>query len=129
MTGRIDFRYDAANDVIIATPHWKIESEADVIAWYEQYCAFMKKFGRKVDTVVVSDGLTVSPTVGAKWGEYRAKIHKQFVGYNYRVHCNSQVRLFVNTSGVRYDIGREEAATVEDAIEGIQEQRRRAKSG
>ncbi|MBV9947715.1 MAG: hypothetical protein JOZ69_12750 [Myxococcales bacterium] len=36
------------------------------------------------------------------------------------------MKLFVNTSGVRYDVATEEAATIEDAIEGIKEARRRA---
>jgi len=126
MTGTIEFHYDEKNDIIVATPHWKIASEADAIAWYGQYARYMKRFGRKMDFVVVLDDFEVLPTIGAKWGEYRAKLHQEFMGFNYRVHSNRDVKLFVNTSSVRYRISHEEAASVEDAIAGILEARRTA---
>ncbi|HEY5375248.1 MAG TPA: hypothetical protein VIK01_16325 [Polyangiaceae bacterium] len=53
------------------------------------------------------------------WGLARAKIHQQFTRFNYRVHATNRVKLFVNTSGARYNVATEEAATIEDAIEGI----------
>ncbi len=126
MGGRIDFKYDEPRDVVIATPHWTIETERDLEEWYAAYIASMKRFNRKVDSIFVLDDFNLAPQLGSKWGEYRAKIHKQYVRYNFRVHANPRVKLFTNTSGVRYDIGREEAATVADAIAAIEESRRRA---
>ncbi len=129
MKGTVQFRYDAVNDVVIATVRWRIETEEELQAWYGLWCTYMQQFGRKMDCILVVDELSLGPKIGARWGEYRAKVHKQFVRYNYRVHPSSQVKLFVNTSSVRYDISREEAATVEDAIEGIKAQRRLAATG
>jgi hypothetical protein len=120
MKVRMEFHHDAKNDVIVATPHGKAETEADVLDWYEQWVKYLKPFQRRMDVVIVLDHFTLSPAIGSVWGEYRAKIHKQFTRYSYRVHADSRVRLYSNTSGVRYDVAREEAASVEDGIEGIQ---------
>jgi hypothetical protein len=126
MPGWIEFEHDSANDVIIARPHWKIETEADLEAWYAEYCTYMQRFGgRKMDFVFVLDDFNVSATVGSKWGQYRARIHKEFVRHNYRVHPNSRVQLFTNTSAVRFDISREEAYSVADALDGIRASRQR----
>ena len=122
--GRIDFQHDKMNDVVIATPHWKIETEADVIAWYEEYAAYFTRLGRRVDFVVVLDDFSIEPAIGSLWGEYRAKIHKDFTRLSYRVHASKRVKLFVDTSGVRYSAGRDEAASIEDAIAAILEARK-----
>jgi len=124
--GRIEFQYDAVNDLIIATPRWTIETEADVDAWYEQYASYAQKFGRKMDMVIVLDHFEIKPGIGVTWGVARGRIHKQFTRFNYRVHASNRVKLFVNTSGVRYNVATEEAATIEDAIEGILAARRAA---
>jgi hypothetical protein len=124
--GKIDFRYDSTNDLVVATPHWVIETEADVEAWYEQYASYMQKFGRKMDMVIVLDHFEIKPGIGVSWGVARGRIHKQFTRFNYRVHASNRVKLFVNTSGVRYNVATEEAATIEDAIEGILAARRTA---
>jgi hypothetical protein len=128
MRGTIDFHHDEVNDLVIATPHWKITSEADAIAWYGQYERYMKRFGRKMDFVVVLDDFEVLPSIGAKWGEYRAKVHHEFMRFSYRVHSSRDVKLFVNTSSVRYRLSNDEAASVEDAIQGILEARRTGSS-
>ncbi|MEO6599452.1 MAG: hypothetical protein ABIQ16_06235 [Polyangiaceae bacterium] len=127
--GRIDFRYDASNDAVIATPRWIIETEADVADWYDQYSTYLQKYGRKMDMVIVLDFFEIKPGIGVVWGEARGRIHKQFTRFNYRVHATNRVKLFVNTSGVRYDVATEEAATIEDAIEGILAARRAANKG
>jgi beta-phosphoglucomutase-like phosphatase (HAD superfamily) len=46
--------------------------------------------------------------------------------FTWRVNSNNRVLLFVNTSGVRYKVATEEAATIEDALEGIKAARRAA---
>jgi hypothetical protein len=119
MGGKIDFRYDEANDVVIAIPHWSIETPEDVVEWFAQYERYMKGFNRKMDFVVVLDDFHIGPKIGVLWGEYRAKLHKLYTRHNFRVHSDNRVKLFVNTSGVRYNVATEEAATIEDAIEAI----------
>lgn len=126
MRNTIDFRYDAENDIVVAVPHWDIQTREDVLVWYGQYDTYMKQFGRKMDFVVVLDDFTIGPSIGVIWGEYRAKLHQLYTRFSYRVHSANRVKLFVNTSGVRYNVATEEAATVLDAIEGIKESRRRA---
>lgn len=123
--GTIDFRYDEEHDLIVATPHWNIETKEDVQQWFGQYEVYMRTFNRKMDFVVVLDDFTIGPMIGPVWGEYRAKIHQLYTRFNYRVHSSNRVKLFVNTSGARYSVSTEEAATVEDAIEAILEARKR----
>jgi hypothetical protein len=86
----------------------------------------MSKFNRKMDLVAVLDDFTIAPAVGVYWGQYRARVHQQFTRFSYRVQSDRRVKLFVNTSGVRYNVATQEAATVADAIEGIKAARRDA---
>jgi hypothetical protein len=129
MSGSIDFRYDQDRDIVIATPHWKIATENDVTTWLSQYAMYMKPFGRRMDMVVVLDDFEVTAAIGSKWGEYRARLHKEYLRYSIRVHSKRDVKLFVNTSGARFNIATEEAASVDDAVDAILEMRRRAMRG
>ena len=126
MKGKIEFQYDQVNDLVIATPRWIIETEADVIQWQDQYVSYMQRFNRKMDLVIVLDHFEIKAAVGVTWGAARAKIHQELTRFNYRVHASNRVKLFVNTSGARYNVATEEAATIEDAIEGIAAARRAA---
>ncbi len=129
MKGAIDFRYEQVHDLVVATPHWKIETQEDVLEWYRQYVEYMKRFSRRVDFVIVCDDLEVKPSIGAFWGEYRAKIHQQFTRHSYRVHTKKNIMVFVNTSGARFNVATQEAATVEDGILGILDARAQQKAG
>jgi len=124
VTGSIDFRHDEENDVVIATPHWKILNEADVIGWYGQYVRYMARFGRPMDCVFVLDDFEVAPAIGSKWGEYRARMLKEFTRYHYRVHPKRDVKFFSTTSGIRYNVASDVADSVEDAISRILTDRR-----
>ncbi len=128
MSRRIEFEHNRDHDIVIAKPHWKLETEADVEEWYQQYADYMKRFNRKIDMVIVLDHFDIKPAIGSVFGQYRAKIHQQFTRFNFRVHSTKNVRLFVNTSGARYSVETQEAATVEDAILGILEARQLDKS-
>jgi hypothetical protein len=128
MFGRIDFQYDEEHDIVIATPHWKVETEADLVEWYDQYARYFRRFDRKMDVILVLDDFTIAPGIGALWGECRARVHKAFIRLSYRVHSDKRVRLFVNTSGVRFDVGRDEAGSVEEAIALIVAARQGAES-
>ena len=126
MKGTIDFRYDAENDIVIATPHWNIETEEDVKEWSSQYETYFRtNFDRRVDSIFVLDDFQIQTAIAVLWGEYRARLHKRFTGLSFRVHSHRRVLLFVQTSGARYDVAAQEAATVEDAIEGIKAARQR----
>lgn len=123
--GKIAFQFDRANDLVIAEPHWHIETPDDALAWSARYEAFMKQFDRKMDLIVVLDDFDIGPTIGVVWGESRAKILSACTRFNYRVRASKRVKLFVNTSGVRYNVGTDDVATVAEAIEGIKAARLR----
>jgi hypothetical protein len=124
MPGSMKFQYDSVNDVVIGIPSWKIETREDAEEWYRQWEVYMSTFHRKMDVVVLLDNFEVATAVGPYWGEFRARVHQNFTRHNFRVHSNARVQLFVNTSGARYNVSTLEAATIEDAIDGIKEARR-----
>ena len=119
MKGTIDFRYDDANDVVIATPHWRIDPPADAADWLAAYARDFKRFNRRMDMIAVLDAFDIAPAAAAVCGEHRAKVHQTYTRYSMRVNASSRARLFVNTSGARFDVATGEAASVEDAIAAI----------
>lgn len=125
MAGTIDFKYDAAQDIVIATPKWKITTKEDCETWFEQWSRYLSKFGRKVDCVVVLTDFHVSAEIASAWGEYRARLNNTYFRHSYRVEADAIVKLFVTTSGVRFNAATSEAASVEAAIEGILEARKK----
>ena len=126
MPGTIDFQYDAARDIIIATPKWHLVTKEDCETWYAQWDKYLSRFRRKVDCVVLLSDFHVDPAIAPAWGEYRAKLNIAYFRHSYRVQADSVVKLFVKTSGVRFNAATSEAETVEAAIEGILDARKRA---
>lgn len=68
LKGKIEFRYDGANDLVIATPRWVIETEADVALWHDQYVSYMQRYDRKMDMVIVLDHFEIKAAIGVAWG-------------------------------------------------------------
>jgi hypothetical protein len=128
MPGTIDFRYDDVNDVVIAVPKWVIASKDDCEVWYGQWVAQLSKYGRKVDCVVVLDDFHIDAGIASAWGEYRAKLNTNYFRHSFRVHADPTVKLFIQTSGVRFNAASGEAPTVEDAVAGILDARKKAGS-
>jgi hypothetical protein len=128
MPGTIDFKYDATNDIVVAVPRWTIASREDCELWYSQWAAQLSKYGRKVDCVVVLDEFHVDARIASEWGEYRAKLNTSYFRHSFRVHADPTVKLFIQTSGVRFNAATGEAPTVEDAIAGILAARKKAGS-
>ena len=112
MLGTIDFTYDQANDVVIAVPKWTISSREDCEAWFHQWEAYLLKYGRKVDCVVVLDAFHIDASIASVWGEYRAKLNNNYFRHSFRVHADPTVRLFVQTSGVRFNAASSEALAI-----------------
>jgi hypothetical protein len=126
MPGRITFTYDAANDIVVAVPKWTLSSKKDCEVWFDEWAAYLSKYGHKVDCVVVLDDFHIDAGVAAEWGEYRAKLNNTYFRHSFRVHADSTVKLFIKTSGIRFNAATGEAATVEDAIAGILDARKNA---
>lgn len=123
--GTIDFEYDAARDVVIATPRWQLETEDDVRAWYAQYEAYFEPLGRRMDVVFVLDDFDIRPAIGVFWGEHRARMQQRYTRYSVRIHLRLGVKLYVGTSGKRHGAMTDEAADLESAFALLEEMRRR----
>lgn len=127
MIGTIDFKHDVQNDIVIATPHWEIETKEDCEVWARQYDDYFGRFYRAVDTIFVLDDFVVASAIISEWGEYRAKVVKAYTRFSFRVHSKSLVNIIVKTSAIRHKASSEVADSVEDAIAAIKAER--VKSG
>jgi hypothetical protein len=125
MSGKIQFTHDKANDIVVATPNWTIASQQDCEDWFNEWATYLSGYGGKVDCVVVLDNFHVDAQIAADWGEYRAKLNNTYFRHSYRVHADQTVKLFIKTSGVRFNAATGEAATVADAIAGILDARKK----
>lgn len=127
MPGQIDFSYDAANDIVIAIPHWRLVTKDDCKVWYDQWDRYLTRYKRKVDCIVVLDDFHVDPAIASAWGEYRAKLNITYFRHSFRVNADATVKLFVKTSGVRFNAATSEAESVDAAVEGILAARKQAR--
>jgi hypothetical protein len=128
MPGKIHFTYDPVNDIVIATPRWSITTEQDCHAWLEEWAAHLSTYGRKVDCVVVLDDFHVDAQIASQWGEYRARLNNTYFRHSYRVNADPTVKLFIQTSGVRFNAATGEAPSVEGAIAGILDARNKTRA-
>jgi hypothetical protein len=118
--GTIDFRHDTLNDIVIQRPRWKLDSSLEVVRWYQMQAGYFgARFKERKDVIVLNEAFDVTPQVGELWGQYRARLHEDYIRHSVRVANNARVRLATNTSGVRYTVSSLECATLEEAIEAI----------
>lgn len=119
-TNRIEFQYDKANDIVIATADWHVKTPADVETWAAQYTSYFARFaGRKVDVIFVLHEFRVDARVGAVWGESRAEIVRTHTRYSYRVGFHGAAKTYTFTSGIRYAASSAVADTIEQAVQEI----------
>jgi hypothetical protein len=45
----IEFVHDQANDLLIATPRWRISTQEDCEVWYRQWVDYLTPFARRMD--------------------------------------------------------------------------------
>ena len=126
MPGKIDFTYDEARDIIVAVPRWSISTDQDCDTWFKEWAGYLSTYGRKVDCIVVLDDFHVDARIASRWGEYRALLNNTYFRHSFRVHADQTVKIFIQTSGVRFNAATGEAPTLEDAIEGVLDARRKA---
>lgn len=117
MPGKIKFNYRASHDVVVASVDWTIETEEDVLVWYEEYRAyFTGRFPRKVDIVLELSNFHVNPRVGTFFGKYRAQVLSEFTNRSYRVNQLPRERTFMYTSSALHGAPANHFASVDDAI-------------
>ena len=126
MKGTIDFSYDEKNDIVIAIPHWNVESLEDCKVWYDQWVDYMSKFDGKKDVIMILDNFNVKASYSVEWGQYRVKVLHEYTRFSYRVNPNLSTGIFIKTSGVRYNASTNEANSLEAAIAAIKEDRKKA---
>jgi hypothetical protein len=121
MAGRITFRSRGSIDVVVAEVHWNLETEADIVAWCDEYRAyFAQMFGpRKVDLILELSNFRVNPRVGAAFGKARAELLSEFTIRSYRVAQNARERAFMNTSSVLHRAPANHYETIDDAIAAL----------
>ncbi len=126
MKGIIDFQHDEADDIVIATPHWRIETLEDVKVWENQWVDYMTKFNRKMDTVMILNDFYVKAGVSVEWGQSRAKVVGTYTRYSYRINPDLSTGIFIKTSGSRYNVSTGEANSLQAAKDAIFEDRKKA---
>ncbi|MDD4962636.1 MAG: hypothetical protein PHI11_01815 [Gallionella sp.] len=119
MIGTMQFQYDWKQDVVIATPNWKIESREDCDVWFKQYMDFLTPFCRKVDVIFVLDKFVVASNVINIWAEYRINLLRNYVRLPYRVHSNRLLNLLLANSSRESNVISQDADSIEEAIAGI----------
>ncbi|MDD2775110.1 MAG: hypothetical protein PHU06_04065 [Gallionella sp.] len=119
MIGTMQFQYDWKQDVVIATPNWKIESREDCDVWFKQYMDFLTPFCRKVDVIFVLDNFVVASNIINVWAEYRINLLRNYVRLPYRVHSNRLLNLLLANSSRESNVISQDADSVEEAIAGI----------
>ncbi len=126
MKGTIDFSHDEKNDIVIATPHWNVETKEECEIWYNQWVEYLSKFDRKMDVIMILNDFNVRASYSVEWGHYRVKVLHEFTRFSYRVNPNLSAGIFIKTSGIRYNASTNEANSLEAAIAAIMEDRKKA---
>lgn len=130
MSGTIKFSYRAAIDVVVATVEWSLETEDDVLNWYEEYKAyFAGRFPRKVDLILELSDFHVNPKIGTVFGQYRAQILNEFTNRSYRVNQRSRERTYMYTSSALHGAPANHFTSIDAAIAALLADREAAASG
>jgi hypothetical protein len=123
--GTIKFTYRALHDVVIATVEWKLETEDDVAAWYEEYRRyFSTHFTRKVDIILDLCEFEVSARVSDLFGRSRAKILAEFTNRSYRVHMKPSASTLMYTNSVLHGGPANNFESIDAAIRQLEEDRK-----
>lgn len=121
--GTLDVRYDKENDVYVVTPHWRIETRQDCVAWARQYEEIFAPLGRPVDVILCLGDFHIGKGIGPLWGAFRADMVRRFFRISVRVSADAKVSTFVATSGAIHQASHDEARDIPGAIELIKQRR------
>lgn len=120
MPGQIKFVHRALLDVVIAYVDWTIETEADCIAWYDEYKKyFTGRFTRKVDLILELSKFHVNPKTATHFGKFRARVLDEFTNRSYRVKQHALERTFMYTSAALHGAPANHYESIDQAIEAL----------
>jgi hypothetical protein len=119
--GRLLFAYRPSLDVVVVNAEWCLESEEDVLAWYEEYRRyFTSVFGsRKVDVIFELTKFSVSAKVAKLFTDYRLKLVTDFTNRTYRVNASTRFKTIMYTGTVRTGVPANNFSTIEEAISAL----------
>ncbi len=119
MPGQIRFKHRAAIDVVVAYVDWAVETEDDMRAWYEEYRQFFARLGRKMDLVLELTNFRVNPRVATAFGEYRARVLRDFTKRSYRVNQAPREKTFMYTSSAIHGAPSNHYESIEAAVAAL----------
>jgi hypothetical protein len=127
----IRFTYRTLLDVVIAEVHWSLETEADILDWYDEYRRYFEtRFpGRKCDVIFELTEFRVTAKVAARFSEVRTQLVEHYTRLSYRVNIHDIARTAMYTSSVLRGAPANEYRTVDEAIEVLQADRTRLSGG
>ncbi|MDD2775107.1 MAG: hypothetical protein PHU06_04050 [Gallionella sp.] len=127
MSVTVDFKHDVRHNIVFATPHGKIETEADCQAWFDQYSNYFQRVGRQVDVIFLLGDLSIDGQIMTVWGEYRVKLfHENHVRFSYRVSPQALVSIATTVSILRTKTPNPEKSSIGEAIAAIKADRAKA---
>ncbi|MDD4962632.1 MAG: hypothetical protein PHI11_01795 [Gallionella sp.] len=127
MTVTVDFKHDAHHNIVIASPHGKIETEEDCQSWFNQYLNYFRRFGRQVDVIFALGDLSIDGQMMTRWGEYRvALMTENLVRFSYRVKPQTLLSIATTLSIVKSKTPNPEKGSIEEAIAAIKADRAKA---
>ncbi len=123
----IVFRYEAADDVVIAQPRGTLDKAVDVTRWYQSAVAYLSgRFNGRKDLIAINGGdFAIAPRLGTLWGQYLALLLQARVRTYVGVGSSDRVTLATNTSASLHGLQAFERRTLEEALDLIRAQRQR----
>ncbi len=124
---KIKFRYLAEHDAVLATVDWQLETAKDVAEWLGTYEEYFTRHhpGKKVDLILDLSKFTISPRVGAAFGEARAKLVALYAKRTYRVNVDAATKTAMYTSRVLHGVAANDFPSIEDALAQLKADRER----
>lgn len=124
MTVTVDFKHDVQHNIVIASPHGRIETEADCESWFNQYLNYFQRFGRQIDVIFLLGNLSIDGQIMTVWGEYRARlVIESPVRFSYRVNPQTLLSIATTVSILRTKTPNPEKRSIEEAIAAIKADR------
>ncbi len=128
---KIKFRYLAEHDAVLATVDWQLETLKDVEEWLAAYVEYFTRHhsGKKIDLILDLSKFTISPRVGAAFGEARAKLVAEYAKRTYRVNVDAATKTAMYTSRVIHGATANDFPSIEDALAQLRVDRERGATG
>ncbi len=128
MAGQVTFVYDHARNLVVSEDHAKLETEAQVDAFLDEYRRYWEALGKKSWLITNIDGLFVAGQVADYYAERSRQIMgKHLLGFA-RWATDSWARMSVRTTALKARMSATIYASRAEAEAAIEAMRRDASS-